>query len=182
VIKKAGALPCADSYELEQQQSQPETTLLGPGDQQVFGGPATTKLTTHQKAGSYVVCSWIEGPGAGEVDGTLSTPVTVGTPGPPTSKPAQLKLRLGTVTASHRHGVSVAGTTASAFTGRLVALAACGTSTRQARAQVRKGRFSVHLGLPKRCGAHQRVQVKVSWAGSPTFAKATATKAVRTGR
>jgi hypothetical protein len=182
VIKKAGALSCADSYELEQQQSQPETTLLGPGDQQVFGGPATTKLTTHQKAGSYLVCSWIEGPSVEEVDATLSTPVTVGTPAPPTSKTAQLKLRLGTVTASRRHGVSVAGTTAAAFAGRLAALAACGRSTRQARIQVHKGRFSVHLGLPKRCGKNGRVRVKVSWAGSATFAKASATKTVRTGR
>jgi hypothetical protein len=184
VIKQAGALPCADSYELEQQQSQPESTLLGPGDQQVFGGPTTTKLTTHQKQGFYLVCSWIEGPSSAEVDATLSTPVTVGTPAPPkpTSNPAQIRLRLGTVTASRRHGVSVAGTTARAFSGRLAVLAACGTSTKRARAQVHKGRFSVHLGLPKGCGAHQRVRVKVSWAGSATFARASVTKSVPTGR
>jgi hypothetical protein len=181
VIKKAGALPCADSYELEQQQSQTETTLLGPGDQQVFGGPATTKLTTHQKTGSYLVCSWIEGPGAEEVDGALSTPVTVGRPAP-ASEPAQLKLRLGTVTASHRHGVSAAGTAAAAFAGRLGVRAACGSSTRQARVQVHEGHFSVHLALPKRCGKHGRVTVTVSWPGSATFAKASATKSVRTGR
>lgn len=184
VIKKAGALPCATSYELERQQSQPESTLLGPGDQQVFGGPTTTKLTIHEQEGSYLVCSWIEGPGAEEVDATLSTPVTVGTPAPPkpTSKPAQIKLRLGTVTASRRHGVSVAGTTAKAFAGRLAALASCGTSTKRARAQVRKGRFAVHLGLPEGCGAHQRVRVKVSWAGSAAFARASVTKSVPAGR
>jgi hypothetical protein len=183
VIKKAGALPCGDSYELEQQQSQPDSTLLGPGDQQVFGGPTTTKLTTHQKEGSYLVCSWIEGPSAAEVDDTLSTPVTVGTPAPPkTTKPAQLKLRLGTVTASRRHGVSVTGGTVTAFTGRLAALASCGTSTRQARTVVHKGRFSVHIGLPKGCAVGQHVRVKVSWAGSATFGKARATRSVRTGR
>jgi hypothetical protein len=182
VIKQAGALPCADSYELEQQQSQPESTLLGPGDQQVFGGPTTTKLTTHQKEGSYLVCSWIEGPSAGEVDDTLSTPVTVGTPAPPKTKQAPLKLRLGTVAASRRHGISVKGSTVAAFTGRLAALASCGTSTKQARTQARKGRFSVHVGLPKGCGVGQRVRVKVSWSGSATFAKASATRSVRTGR
>lgn len=183
VIKQAGALPCADSYELEQQQPAPESTLLGPGDQQVFGGPTTTKLTVHEKQGSYLVCSWLEGPSAAEVDATLSTPVTVGTPAPPkTTKQAQLKLRLGAVTASRRHGVSLAGTTAAAFTGRLAVLASCGTSTKQARTPVRKGRFSAHVGLPKGCAAGQYVRVKVSWAGSATFAKASATRSVRTGR
>jgi hypothetical protein len=183
VVKKAGALPCADSYELERQQSQPESTLLGPGDQQVFGGPTTTKLTIHEQEGSYLVCSWIEGPSADEVDATLSTPITVGTPAPPkTTKQAPLKLRLGSVTASRRHGVSAAGTTAKAFSGRLAALASCGTSTIRARAQVHKGRFSVHLGLPTGCGAHQRVRVRVSWAGSAAFAKASAAKSVPTGR
>lgn len=181
VIKKAGALPCADSYELEQQQSQPESTLLGPGDQQVFGGPTTTKLTTHQKGGSYLVCSWIEGPSAGEVDGKLSTPVTVGTP-PKTTKQALLKLRLGTVTASRRHGVSVTGATVAAFTGHLAALASCGTSTKQSRTQVHKGRFSVHIGLPKGCAVGRHVRVKVFWAGSAAFAKAGVTRSVRTGR
>jgi hypothetical protein len=183
VIKQAGALPCADSYELERQQSQPESTLLGLGDQQVFGGPTTTRLTIHEQKGSYLVCSWIEGPGTEEVDATLSTPMTVGTPAPPkTTKQTALKLRLATVTASRRHGVSVTGSTARTFTGRLAALASCGTSTRQARAQVRKGRFSVHIGLPKGCAVGQHVQVKMSWAGSASFARASATRSVRTGR
>jgi hypothetical protein len=183
VIKKAGALPCANSYELEQQQSQPEATLLGPGDQQVFGGPTTTELTTRQKAGAYLVCTWIEGPNTSEVDASLSTQVTVGSSAPPpVPKASRLQLRLGTITASRSHGISVTGTTAAAFTGRLAALASCGSSTERARAQVRKGRFSIHLGLPKGCRGRQHVRVTASWVGSATFAKARTTTSVRIRR
>jgi hypothetical protein len=182
LIKKAGALPCADSFELEQQQAQPTTTLLGPGDQQVFGGPTSTALTTRQKAGSYLVCSWIEGPNAAEVDEALSTPLTVGTPVPPGPKASKLELRLGKVAASRKHGVSVAGATASAFHGRLAVAASCGSSSRQTRTEVRSGRFSTHLALPSGCRNKQRVTVKVSWAGSATFAKASASTSVRIER
>jgi hypothetical protein len=182
LIKKAGALPCADSFELEQQQAQPETTLLGPGDQQVFGGPASTSLTTRQKAGSYLVCSWIEGPSVAQVDAALSTPLTVGTPAPLSPKASKLELRLGKVAATRKHGVSVAGRTASAFHGRLAVAASCGSSSRQTRTEVRNGRFSTHVALPGGCRTRQRVSVKVSWAGSATFAKATANTSVRIGR
>ena len=182
LIKKAGALPCADSYELEQQQSQPETTLLGPGDQQVFGGPTTTALTTHQKAGSYLVCSWIEGPNAAEVDEALSTPLTVGTPVPPGPKASKLELRLGRVAASRKHGVSVAGATAAAFHGRLAVAASCGSSTRQARDRGPKRPLLGPPRPPKGCGKNERVTVKVSWAGSATFAKASASTSVRIER
>lgn len=183
LIKKAGALPCADSLELEQQQAQPAATLLGPGDQQVFGGPTSTPLTTRQKAGSYLVCSWIEGPNLGEVDAALSTPLTVGAPGPSTGpKASKLELRLGRIAASRKHGVSAAGRAATAFHGRLLVAASCGSSSRQTRTKVRSGRFSAHLALPSGCRTNQRVSVKVSWAGSDTFARASATKSARIGR
>ena len=61
-------LPCAASYELEQEQGAPETTLLGAGSPQVFGGPTTSTITDREKTGSYLICSWIEGPTFGEVD------------------------------------------------------------------------------------------------------------------
>jgi hypothetical protein len=182
LIKQAGALPCADSFELEQQQAQPATTLLGPGDQQVFGGPAATTLTTRQKAGSYLVCSWIEGPNVAEVDAALSTPLTVGTTAPPNPKASKLELRLGKVAASRRHGVSVAGRTASAFHGRLAVAASCGSSSRQTRTEVRNGRFASHVALPSGCRTRQRVRVKVSWTGSAAFAKAVANTSIRIGR
>jgi hypothetical protein len=178
LITKAGALPCADSYELELQESQPgTTTLLGPGDQQVFGGPTSTRLTTRQKAGSYLICSWLEGPAAGEVDSTLSTPLTIGTP-TSTPVPARLGLRLGTVSASRTHGVTVTGSAASRFTGRVTVLAACGAATRQARPAVRTGRFSTHLALPAGCRSHRQVTVKVTWAGSPAFARSSTSRSV----
>lgn len=102
------------------------------------------------------MCSWIEGPNAFEADVALSTPLTVGALTTPTTpRPAPLKLRLGTVTASRRHGIAMAGSTAAAFTGRLAARASCGSSTTHGRVRVRKGRFSIHFGLPKGCrGTH----------------------------
>jgi hypothetical protein len=180
VIKKAGALPCASSYELEVQQEQPEKTLFGLGFQQVFGGPTPTTLTDQEPAGAYVICSWIEGPTTEEADASLSTPLTIAALAPvKTTSPAKLELRLRKVTASRRHGISVTGTTAKAFTGRLLVAAACGTSRQQTEPPAKQGRFSAALRLPAGCRGRQRVRLSVSWGGSSTFAKASAGESVR---
>jgi len=107
--------------------------------------------------------------------------ISLASPDPNIKRPYVDQINLG---ATHQimNGVSVTGGTVTAFTGRLAALASCGTSTRQARTVVHKGRFSVHIGLPKGCAVGQHVRVKVSWAGSATFAKARATRSVRAGR
>ena len=82
-IKPAGGLPCASSYELETAQNQDETNLLSGGYwQSIFGGPTTATTTTTEKKGSYVICSWIEGPNQQEVDAATSTSISVTTPPP----------------------------------------------------------------------------------------------------
>ena len=60
MLKRTGALPCAASYELETQQPQHETTLLGVGSPLVFGGPTTSIVTTKQPTGTYLICTWVE--------------------------------------------------------------------------------------------------------------------------
>ena len=173
VIKAAPPVPlagspatpaCPSSFEAQQQQ-EVDRILVGPGAQGVFGGPTTTTITDTEKAGAYVICTWVEGPSYREVDASAATLVTVGTLPPP-----QLRLSLTNVTASRRHGVSASGKTASAFSGRLVLLAACGSSTASDAVTADHGRFSGHLGLPSGCRRTTRVKVTVSWAGSPSFA------------
>jgi hypothetical protein len=78
-LKPAGGLPCASSYELESAQNQELDDLLN-GGQSLFGGPTTTTATATEKKGSYVICTWVEGPTQGEVDAALSTPIDVASP------------------------------------------------------------------------------------------------------
>ena len=116
--------PCPASFDLNQQEGRVETVLSAFGSTSVFGGPATNPVTTKQRTGLYLVCTWLEGPNSGEVDGAASTPVTIGTPAPPSPK-----LKLTKAAASHKHGVAVAGGTVSGFTGKLAVSAACGSAT-----------------------------------------------------
>jgi hypothetical protein len=81
-LKPAGGLPCASSYELESAQNQSLDDLFD-GSRSVFGGPTTTTATATEKKGSYVICTWIEGPSNAEVDATQSTPIYVGKPPAP---------------------------------------------------------------------------------------------------
>jgi hypothetical protein len=157
---------CPSSFEAQQQQGV-HRILVGPGAQGLFGGPTTTTISDTEKPGAYVICTWVEGPSYREVDRSATTLVTVGTV-PPSSQP---RLRLTKVTASRRHGVSASGKTASAFSGRLVLLAACGSSTASHAVTADHGRFSGRLGLPSGCRRARRVKVTVSWAGSPSFTK-----------
>lgn len=170
VIAKAGAAPCAPAYE---QQAHPVTTVFGSGKQQVFGGPITNMASVTEPTGAYVVCTWIEGPNASEVDGARSTPITVGTPSATSPKPG---LRVTRVTASRRHGITAGGTATSKFTGRLLILAACGRSTSKASIAVRHGRFSTHVSLPSGCRSAKQVKVTASWGGSKAWAKQTAAR------
>jgi hypothetical protein len=154
--------------------------LLGIGSPQIFGGPATSTVITEQKAGSYIVCTWIEGPNASEVDDSDSTALTVGTPVAP--PPAQPGLRLTRASASRRHGVAVAGSVASGFAGRLAVVASCGRSTERRSTTAARRRFSATVGLPRGCSARTRkVKVIVSWAGSKAYAKQSVSRTVAIG-
>ena len=155
---------CPGSFEAQQQAV--DKIVFGPSAQAVFGGPSTTTVADTEKAGAYVICTWVEGPSYGEVDASATTLVTVGTAG----SSSQPGLSLTKVTASRRHGVSVSGKTASGFSGRLVLVAACGSSTASHAVTADHGRFSGRLGLPSGCRRTKRVKVTVSWAGSPSFA------------
>jgi hypothetical protein len=180
VLRPASEAPCPASSTVEREQNQPDTNLLGLNSTQVFGGPVTTVATTKQKAGTYIVCTWVEGPTGGEVDGAATTPVTVGTPSPPAApKPG---LTLTKATASHRHGAAVAGTTVSGFTGKLVISAACGSATTRHTATSRRGRFASSMPLPRRCRTAKHVKLTVAWAGSSAFSKQTVSRSVAIAR
>jgi hypothetical protein len=174
VIYTTAQGPCPASFDVNQQEGRVETLLSTFGSPMVFGGPSTTTATTKQKTGLYLVCTWVEGPNGGEVDATASTPVTVGTPAPPASP----RLKLTKAAASHRHGVTMAGTTASGFTGKLAVSAACGSSTARRSVTAHKRRFSSAFDLPGGCRHARKVKLTVSWAGSSAFAKQTVTRTV----
>jgi hypothetical protein len=163
--------PCPGSFEAQQQAV--DKIVFGPSAQGVFGGPTTTSITDTENAGAYVICTWVEGPSYGEVDASATTLVTVGTVPPPS-----WRLSLTRVTASRRLGVSVSGKTASGFSGRLVLLAACGSSTASHAVTADHGRFSGRLALPSGCRRTTRVKVTVSWAGSPSFANQSTERSV----
>jgi hypothetical protein len=180
IIKKAGGLPCASSFRLEQAGNQTETDLLnGSNGVSVFGGPMLSTATDTEKAGAYVICTWIEGPNFGEVDAAASTPITVGKP--PSPPPASPALQLTKWFASRRHGISVKGTTAQSFNGVLLVAATCGKSTRRAHPRASSGFFSAHLRLP-RCRHYRHVKVTVKWGGSSTFARESTSRSVKIRR
>ncbi len=172
---------CADSFELQQQEQDPaETILLGAGAASVFGGPTSTTAIVKQRTGLYTVCAWLEGPNTQEVDKAVSTPITVGTPVAPAPPPPALKLTA--VKASKRDGVSVSGSTAARFTGRLLVSAACGSSTAKRTATVKRHHFSSAFGLPRGCRIGRKVKVSVSWAGSGSWSKQSASRSVAVRR
>jgi hypothetical protein len=95
IVKPAGGLPCASSFELEQDQNQSESDVFG-GSTSVFGGPTTTTATdTEDTAGAYLICTWIEGPSQGEVDAAVSTPIHIGRLPAPTPKPKPKPKKIG---------------------------------------------------------------------------------------
>jgi len=175
VLQSASQAPCASSFELDQQQHRPETTLLGIGSSQIFGGPVTSTATTKQSTGSYIICTWIEGPNASEVDDSNTTAITVGTPVVSLPKPG---LKLTRASASRRHGVSLAGSVVSGFAGRLSVVAACGRASSRRTTTAGKRRFSATIGLPRGCSTAGKVKLTVSFAGSHTYAKQSVSRSV----
>lgn len=177
-VIKAGTAPattCPTSYEQAIQGSNNTATILGPGNE-VFGGPITTTATTTQKQGSYLICSWVEGPNPSEVDSAVVTPVTVGTPN--STLPPKPGLKLGKLTASRKHGISVAGSTSSKFAGKLSVVAACGRSSAKTSASAKKGKFSSHVRVPAGCKSARTVKITVSWSGSKAWTKQSVSKSV----
>ncbi|MGA9860047.1 MAG: hypothetical protein WBQ18_19435 [Solirubrobacteraceae bacterium] len=177
VLRKAGGMPCASSFELDRQQSPSATVLQAFAITTVFGGPSTTTVTTKQPTGTYVICSWLEGPNDSEVDGALSTSLTVGHPVAAVSP----KLKLGRITASRRHGVSVTGTTLPTFSGRIAVSAACGASTVHGTVSVRRHRFAAHLAIPSGCRSQRRLKVTAASRRSSAFTAQAVSETVKIG-
>jgi len=180
VIYPAADGGCPTSFEANQQLGRVETVLSGVGSPQVFGGPATTTVPTKQKTGLYQLCTWVEGPSAGEVDDSAASTATVGTP--TVAAPPSPKLKLTKATASHRHGVTIAGSSASGFTGKLAVSAACGTSRAKRTVTARNRRFASSLSLPRGCRSAKHVKLTVAWAGSSAFSKQTVSRSVAIAR
>ncbi len=176
VLRSASDAPCPASFDLGQQQDRVETILDGIDAPPVFGGPLTTTATTTRKTGLYIICSWLQGPNTGQVDAAVTTPVTVGTPRPPA--PPKPGLKLTRASASHKHGASVTGATASGFKGKLAVSAACGSSTTKRTTTASNRRFSSAFALPKGCRTAKKVKLTVAWAGSGAFSKQTVTRTV----
>ncbi len=183
VLKRAGSLPCASSYELEQQANQSETAIFdGENSPELFGGPTVNTATDTEDRGSYLICTWVEGPDSGEVDATAVTPVTVGTPIPPPVVAASPDLHFTRVRASRRHGVSYRGTAAAGLSGQLFVTASCGRASRAGRTSAARGVFSGHLKLPRGCRGHKKATLRVLWSGSSAFTRESAKQTVRIRR
>jgi hypothetical protein len=182
IVKPASGLPCASSFELEQQQNQSESVLIGSDAVPIFGGPATNTATDTKNRGPYVICTWIEGPNNGEVDAASSVPIYAGTPASRPPRPADPHLRLTHVSASRRHGAGVRGTTAAGLTGRLVASATCGRVAISDRPAVAHGHFAAHLQIPRACRKYRSVLIRVTWNGSKSFARQSVTDLARIDR
>lgn len=157
-IIRAGTAPCASSYEADRAQHPSDRAVLTGAT--VFGGPRSTAVTSRQSAGTYVICTWIEGPDAAEVEASVTTPVTIGsTPG----------LVLTKATASRRRGVTVAGRAVKLFEGRVRVTASCGRSSATGSAPASGGSFSGHVRLPAGCRRAARVRVSLAFGGNPDW-------------
>ncbi len=90
------------------------------------------------------------------------SPSAPGAPAPPSPK-----LKLTKATASHRHGVSIAGTTVSGFTGKLVVSAACGSATARRTTTARHRRFASSVRLPSGCRTAKQASSSPSHGQAP---------------
>lgn len=189
-IRPAGGLPCAANHELDSQQNQSETNLVGSpystSSEKVFGGPATVNATATEPAGPYLICTWIEGPNTAEVDSTASTSIYVGTPPPPPppppSHPISPLLALRGINVSKRHGALVRGTAAATLSGRLRVSVSCGRSSVSGDARVTHGRFRLRLATPRRCHTRGRARVTAKWTGSHAFLEQSVSDVVKVSR
>jgi hypothetical protein len=173
VIKPAGGLPCASSFDLETAQNQSETSIFdGDNSPSVFGGPTVTTALDTEGPGNFLICSWIEGPSRGEVDAALTTPFSIAAP-PPKPKPFAAGLTITTLTASRTSGIAVTGTTAAALTGALKVTATCERHTVSTSATAGGGAFTAQLPLPNGCPRGAQVTATVKWSGSATVLKGT---------
>jgi hypothetical protein len=176
LIRKAADGPCDASAGADQAQFPNSTQVLAGTS--VSSGPMVTTGRATLGPGSYLVCTWVQGPTGGEVDAAASTAFVIATP-PPPPKPAPAPkadpaIAITSLSASASRGIRVAGTTAPTLVGTLTLNATCGTTSVSGTASASAGHFGAALALPTGCIALSQVTLKVHYAGSKTFAKAVA--------
>jgi hypothetical protein len=94
------------------------------------------------------------------------------TPTPtPTPKPASAQLRVSSVSASRRHGVTIHGTTATSLIGNIYVYASCWQAKNYVIVPDKGGRFVGHVTLPRLCTKRhaKNVYAGALWGGSNGF-------------
>ncbi len=76
IVIPTGGSGCAGSYELELSDLTNPDDIFG-GSTDIYASASTTGIDKESTAGSYTICSWIEGPDAEQVDATSATPIKV---------------------------------------------------------------------------------------------------------
>jgi hypothetical protein len=76
IVIPADANGCADSYELELDDLSSPDDIFN-GNQDVYGTATTEGIDTESTAGTYTICSWIEGPDNEQIDATNTTTIKV---------------------------------------------------------------------------------------------------------
>jgi hypothetical protein len=79
IVIPASKAGCAGSYELELADVAAPDDIFG-GNMDTFGTATNQGIDTEFDAGTYTICTWIEGPDDQEVDGMNATNIKVGIP------------------------------------------------------------------------------------------------------
>jgi hypothetical protein len=134
IVIPAGGSGCAGSYELEVSDLDNPDDIFG-GSTDIYGAATTTGIDKEATAGSYTICSWIEGPDDSQVDATSATPIKVvaaaASPGGSTSSGTGSTPSSGTTT---RTGTS---TTPSAAAAACVVPRTAGLTLAQAKTRLK---------------------------------------------
>jgi hypothetical protein len=150
---------CAATHQAEN--AKPGTTTLLPGGAPVPAGAGSATAQTTLPAGHWLMCTYLEGPTAGEVATQQAVVFNVAPkPQPPQGK-ADPTLALTAATASTATGIAVTGTTSPTFSGPLTVKLQCGLVTLKVKIMAAAGAFSATSGLPTGCVAGDVVQIQV---------------------
>ena len=113
IVIPAGGSGCAGSYELELSDLTNPDDIFGGGTD-IYASASTTGIDKESTAGSYTICSWIEGPDAEQVDATSATPIKVLAAGASTGGSTSTSSATGSASASGTTTPTGTSTTSSA--------------------------------------------------------------------
>jgi hypothetical protein len=176
VIHPSTSPGCGASYEADRAALPTAPRVFG--NTPVAGGPIVSSDGLKLGRGSYVMCAWLEGPLAGQVDASTAAPLNVAA-APHVTKTtkaarSQPTLNITTARASLQSGIALAGTTASAFAGEVLITAKCGKDSTKGSASASGGHFATRLTLPAGCTAGDKLTVKITTNQTTTFNKGSA--------